>query len=118
MLWDQQQPDTLNIPVEQETKEEAPVVQTVSLPEDDQVPDPEPQKEMKIPEPEPEVISVKKEETPPQRKKKPPVSDDKKTNLNERFAGDKTTLADKILKPQGLLKNLIDVNENSFTRSF
>ncbi|HAE13658.1 MAG TPA: hypothetical protein PKX04_00575 [Chitinophagales bacterium] len=114
MLWDQQQPDTLNIPVEQETKEEAPVVQTVSLPEDDQVPDPEPQKEMKIPEPEPEVISVKKEETPPQKEEKPPVSDDKKTNLNERFAGDKTTLADKILKPQGLLKNLIDVNEKFF----
>ena len=57
---------------------------------------------------------MKKEETPPQKEEKPPVSDDKKTNLNERFAGDKTTLADKILKPQGLLKNLIDVNENSF----
>ena len=47
MLWDQQQPDTLNIPVEQETKRRHLLFKQCHCLRDDQVPDPEPQEEMK-----------------------------------------------------------------------
>jgi hypothetical protein len=48
----------------------------------------------------------------------PPVAqeeeDSHKASLNEKFTQEKTTLADKIARPQGSLKTSIDVNENSF----